>query len=225
MLKADLHLHTAEDPEDKIGYTARQLIDRASLLGFDVLAITNHNSMFYNKKIKAYAEKKNILLIPGAEMRLEGADVLVYNIEKKEAEKLKKIPDLKKIKKRKKSLIAAPHPFYVYRSLGKKLKKNIGLFDAVEYCHFYTRMTNRFNNKAAYIASENKKPLVGNSDAHELWKLNSTYTLIDAKKDVDSVVRAVKKGKVKVITRPLAYTTYLKALMKMIFRGLLKQKK
>ena len=29
-LKADLHLHTAEDPSDKVSYTAKELISKAA---------------------------------------------------------------------------------------------------------------------------------------------------------------------------------------------------
>ncbi len=225
MLKADLHLHTAEDPEDRISYTAKQLIDRASVLGFEVISITNHNQVLHNKELENYAKKKNMLLIPGAEINVEGADVLVYNITHSDAAKIKRISDLRKVKKKKNTLIIAPHPYYVYKSLGKKLENNIKLFDAVEYCHFYTKITNSFNNKAANIAAENNKPLIGTSDAHELWKLNSTYTLIDSKKDPNSVIRAIKQNKIKVITSPLGIADYIKALAKSIFKGLLKQKK
>ncbi|GAI08342.1 unnamed protein product, partial [marine sediment metagenome] len=67
-LKADLHLHTSEDPEDKVRYSARQLIDYASQKGFDVLAITNHNFYTYNDYLRDYAASKGILLIPGIEL-------------------------------------------------------------------------------------------------------------------------------------------------------------
>ncbi len=44
MLKIDLHTHSGEDPQDRIGYSTRELIDRAATLGFDALAVTNHNA-------------------------------------------------------------------------------------------------------------------------------------------------------------------------------------
>jgi len=64
-LKTDLHIHTAEDPRDNISYSARDMIDRAGELGFDVLSITNHNVVTYDEDLAAYAKKKGILLIPG----------------------------------------------------------------------------------------------------------------------------------------------------------------
>ena len=48
-LKADLHLHTAEDPVDRVGYTARELITKAADKGFDVISITNHQQMTFSQ--------------------------------------------------------------------------------------------------------------------------------------------------------------------------------
>ena len=73
MLKADLHIHTKEDPvhHKDIKYTAKQLIDHAANQGYEVIAITCHNKVYYNKKIKEYAKKKGILLIPGIEKTIK----------------------------------------------------------------------------------------------------------------------------------------------------------
>jgi len=212
MLKADLHLHTSEDPYDSfIEYNAKQLIDYAKILGFDVLAITNHTKVTYNKSLEKYAKEKGILLIPGVEISVEGCDILIYNATQKEVNKIKKISDIKNLKKRKNVLIAAPHPYYIYRSLGKKLEKNISLFDAIEYCHFYTKWMNAPNKKAARMAQKYKKPLIGNSDAHHLWRMNTTYTLIDSEKNKNSVIKAIKKGKIRVVSRHLSLFVYAKA--------------
>jgi len=57
-LKVDLHLHTQEDPKDKVKYTAKQLIDEAWRQKFDVLAITNHNvhnMVVFDDYLKKYA--------------------------------------------------------------------------------------------------------------------------------------------------------------------------
>jgi len=224
MLKADLHLHTSEDPHDKfIGYSAKQLIDYAKILGFDVIAITNHESVAYNKGLAKYAKERGILLMPGVELFVEGCDLLAYNITKKDAEKIKKISDIREIKKRKNVLVAAPHPYYIYRSLGKKLEKNISLFDAIEYCHFYLKWMNAPNKRAARMAHSHKKPLIGNSDAHHLWRMNTTYSLIDSKKDINSIINAVKKGRIRVVSRHLSLFVYLRALANTLFGGLTKK--
>ena len=75
-IKLDLHIHTLDDPKDALDYSAHQLLERAHSLGFRVLAITLHDALFDRAEVFADAASMGILLIPAAEMRLEGADVL-----------------------------------------------------------------------------------------------------------------------------------------------------
>ncbi|MBU2440759.1 MAG: hypothetical protein KKA43_00330, partial [Nanoarchaeota archaeon] len=141
MLKADFHIHTREDPYDKylISYTAKDLIRFAAKKGFEVLSITNHESVYFNKVIYDYAKKKGILLIPGAGAKIEGKHVLLINITNDDLKKIKIFEDLKKLKDS--ALIIAPHPFFIKKScLGIKLEKYIDYFDAVEYSHYYMKM-------------------------------------------------------------------------------------
>ncbi|MFC1728357.1 PHP-associated domain-containing protein [Nanoarchaeota archaeon] len=207
MLKADFHIHTKEDPEENIAYSAKELIDEASKLGFDVLSITNHCDVYFNESLKRYAKKKRILLIPGVEEKIEGQDVLILNPPKKY--NLKKFEDLKKLGKT--SLVIAPHPFYLFSSVGKNLIKHKDVFDAVEYCHYYLRFFN-LNKKAERIAKKLKLPMVGTSDAHRLWQFNSTFSYIDAKKNISSIFEAIRKNKVKIKTKPLKLRKFLEVL-------------
>ncbi|MEJ2082289.1 MAG: PHP-associated domain-containing protein [Acidobacteriota bacterium] len=81
-LKADLHLHTCEDPHDgqrMVVHTPAELIQRAADQGFRVLSITNHNQLLYSRELAEYAERLGVLLIPGVEATLNGRHVLLYN--------------------------------------------------------------------------------------------------------------------------------------------------
>jgi len=213
MLKSDLHIHTNNDPfEFFIKYNAEQLIDHASKLGFNVISIVGHNCMPYTKRLAKYAEKKGILLIPGVEMSLEKKHVLVYNAKPCDLEGIKKIRDLKRLRKNPNVLIIAAHPFFMYRScLKERLLENMGLFDAIEYVHFYRKQIN-LNRKAERVAKRFNKPLVGNSDAHNLWQIDYTFSLIDSKPDLKSVISAIKSGNVKVATKPLPLNVFLRVL-------------
>src|ERR687891_2205849 len=79
-IKVDLHIHTLDDPKDAIDFSAHQLLERARALGFRVLAITLHDAVFDRAEVFADAASMGILLIPAAEMRLEGADVILLNV-------------------------------------------------------------------------------------------------------------------------------------------------
>jgi len=111
--------------------------------------------------------------------------------------------DLKKIKD-KNNLFIAPHPFFPANcSLGKYLVKWQSLFDAIELSHFYTRSID-FNKKAIAIAEKFHLPMVGTSDSHLLRQLNTTYSVIYAEKNIETVIDAVKNGEIEIVTHPLS---------------------
>jgi len=203
MLKADLHIHTSEDMADRfIQYNAYQLIDHAAALGFQVLSITNHNSLTYSDHLFQYARERNVLLIPGMEMSVQGKHVLAYAPLHKMKKFTHTISDLIRLKDRD-TLFMAAHPYFpAAKSLGSSLMTWRELFDAIEICHFYTKRID-YNRRARQAARELNLPLVGTSDCHVLRQINTTYTLIDAEKDIVSVLDAIKHGDVVVVSSPL----------------------
>jgi predicted metal-dependent phosphoesterase TrpH len=196
----DLHLHTAEDPLDLVRYTAKELISKAADDNFDVIAITNHHRMTYNQDLSSYAQERGILLIPGIEMTIQRRHVLVLN-----PPPHKMCSDFYSLSKlrRPETLIIAPHPYFpgTY-SLNGYLLKHLNLFDALEYCHFYSPMIN-FNQKAVEVSRSFGFPLIGNSDAHFLSQLGTTYSLVDAEKNLEAIFKAIRQNKVKINSRPL----------------------
>lgn len=222
MLKADLHIHSKEDPVDKdlIKYSGREMVDYAAKKGYDVLAFTLHEGLWIPDKLVDYAKEKGIVLIPGVEAKIEGKEVLIYNIDHEEYREIKKLKDLAKLPER--ALVIAPHPFYQdSKCLGKKLVENINNFHAIEYCHFYTKTFN-LNKEAVRVAKKFHKPLVGTSDAHHYWQFGKTYSLVDAEKDRDSIINAVKKGKVRVVTKPISHFRFMWIAISFIFRKFFK---
>src|SRR5205814_5367184 len=113
-IKIDLHIHTLDDPKDAVDYSAHELLERARALGFRVLAITLHDAVFDRQEVFADAAAMGILLIPAAEMRLQGADVIVLNVTAEEMAELKSFDDLRRLRTQRGDsiLTIAPHPFY-----------------------------------------------------------------------------------------------------------------
>src|SRR4030042_867231 len=201
-LKADLHLHTAEDPLDRIKYTAKELISKAADEGFDVISITNHHQMTFNQDLLSCARENGILLIPGVEMTIKRRHVLVLNPPSQTM-----CSDFSSLSKLRgpETLIIAPHPYFPSTySLNGYLLDHLSIFDAIEYCHFYSPLIN-FNQKAIEISEFYGFPLIGNSDAHFLSQLGTTYSLIYAEKNLESIFSAIRKNKIEVVTRPLKH--------------------
>ena len=218
MLKADLHLHAVEDRADNLEVTAREIIDKAVELNFDVLSFTFHNRTFYHE-IKEYAEEKGILLIPGIEKTVEKKHILLYNFKRDEVWKIRHFEDIKK-QKGKKQLVIAAHPFFPSKEcIGRKIRKYAELFDGLEFCFMHSKLIN-FNKKAIRIAKKLGKPIIANSDTHFIEQLGENYTLIEAEKNIDSVIKAIKQGKIQRKTNPLSFLASIKLYIKFKIKGL-----
>lgn len=215
-IKIDLHIHTLDDPLDALDYSAHELLARARSLGFRVLAITLHDAVFDRAEVFADAASMGILLIPAAEMRLEGADVILLNVAAAEVEDLRTFDDLAALRARRgPSLFTiAPHPFYVLGgSVGEKLVDKIDCFDAIELCHFWTRLINP-NRRAVEIAERFQKPLIATSDAHQLHAFGSNYTSIPRPSEltVENVLEALRRGPLRLTNPPCTFVDLISTI-------------
>ena len=202
MLKVDLHMHSKEDPIDHsfIQHSAKDLIRHCAKQKFDVISLTLHEKVHYPRDLVDFAKSKGVLMLKGCEAVIEGKDVLIYGLDDGEREKLKTFDDLRAVKDQ--VFTIAPHPYYVIGgSLMGDLKKNIDLFDAIEFCHFYCKAFN-LNLFAQKTAEEYGKPLFANSDAHSLQGIGWNYSLVDADKNKESIFEAIRKGKTEIKSTP-----------------------
>ncbi|MBV9619367.1 MAG: PHP domain-containing protein, partial [Verrucomicrobia bacterium] len=219
-IKIDLHIHTLDDPKDVIDYSAHQLLERAKRLGFRVLAITLHDAVFDRADVFADASAMGILLIPAAEMRIEGADMILLNVTAEEISRLKTFDDVRQLRASRGSSIftIAPHPFYVLGgSIGGRLIKEIDCFDGIELCHFHKGLFD-LNRRAAKVAAQFNKPLIATSDAHQLHAFGRHYTSIPrpAELTIENVFDALRNGPRQVIS-PSASIVDLACMVRFFF--------
>ena len=217
MLKVDLHIHTGEDPVDRIAHSAVDLVDRAAELGFDALAITLHDSQFADSRVSSYARDRGITLIPGSERTIEGRHVLLLNFPAAAAESVRTLDQVARLKARSGGMVIAPHPYFPDGScLRGQLDAHADLFDAVEWSYFWTRGIN-FNARAARWAREHGKAVVGNSDLHNLRQLGRTYSLIDAPPEPSAICDAIRAGRVTLHTEPVPLFELVDVVARMTF--------
>jgi hypothetical protein len=215
-IKIDLHIHTLDDPKDAVDYSAHQLLERARTLGFRVLAITLHDAVFDRPEVFADAAAMGILLIPAAEMRLHGADVIVLNVSAEEIAELKSFDDLRRLRARRGDSIftIAPHPFYRFGgSIGSRLFQEIDCFDAIEFCHFHIGLFNP-NRRAKRVASRFGKPLIATSDAHRLHAFGRHYTSIPRPSalTLENVFAALRSGPLRLTSPPCSFAALVNAI-------------
>ncbi len=205
-IKIDLHIHTLDDPKDVLDYSAHQLLERAKQLGFGVLAITLHDAVFDRAEVFADAAAMGILLIPAAEVRLEGADIILLNVSPDEISRLKTFNDVRELRARRGFSIftIAPHPFYVLGgSIGDRLVKEMDCFDGIELCHFHKGVFDP-NRRAVKVAAQFSKPLIATSDAHQLHAFGRHYTGIPRPQEltIENVFTALRDGPRQVVSPP-----------------------
>src|SRR5205823_6135614 len=214
--KTDLHIHTLDDPKDAVDYSAHQLLERARSLGFRVLAITLHDAVFDRQEVFADAAAMDILLIPAAEVRLCGADVIVLNVTGKEIAELKNFGDLRRLRAQRGDSIftIAPHPFYVFgSSIGSRLLAEIDCFDAIEYCHFHIGLFNP-NRRAKNVAARFGKPLIATSDAHRLHAFGRHYTSMPMPSSltVENFFAGLRSGPLRLTSPPSSLRNFVSAI-------------
>ena len=215
-IKIDLHIHTLEDPKDALDYSAHQLLERAKALGFGVLAITLHDTVFDRPEVFADAAAMGVLLIPAAEVRLRGSDVIALNVTAEEVAALNDFDDLRQLRARRGDSIftIAPHPFYVLgASIGEKIVDLIDCFDAIELCHFHKGILNP-NRRAAEVAERFGKPLIATSDAHQLHAFGRHYTSIPRPDSlsVENVFAALRGGPLRLTSPPASIVDLVSAI-------------
>src|SRR6266511_3373018 len=215
-IKIDLHIHTLDDPKDAVDYSAHQLLERARTLGFRVLAITLHDAVFGRQEVFADAAAMGILLIPAAEMRLHGADVIVLNVSAEEMADLTSFDDLRRLRARRGDSIftIAPHPFYMFGgSIGSRLLREIDCFDAIEFCHFHVGLFNP-NRRAKRVASRFGKPLIATSDAHRLHAFGRHFTSIPAPPEltVEGVLTSLRASRLNLTSPSCSFVDLVSAI-------------
>jgi predicted metal-dependent phosphoesterase TrpH len=219
VLKVDLHLHSSEDPVDNVPYTALALVDRAAALGFDALALTLHDRLLIDRRLVDYALERGITIIPGIERSIHGRHVLLVNFPYG-AEDVRTLDDIAALKTRcPGGLVIAPHPFFPDRTcLRSAIDERPAIFDAVEWSYFWTLGIN-FNARAIRWANAHAKPVVGNSDCHDLRQLGRTYSCVQSDRSADAICQAIREGRVTLHTQPVPSLELVQVFGGMLLQG------
>ncbi len=202
-LRAELHCHNEfsnfhlglrETPYD-CGITVQEQLEQAYKTGLDVIFITNHNTLDGYNNLLHYKDNhekfKDIQVYPGEEITTDqGIHVLAYGITStiKPGQSLEEILDIIHSQG---ALSCAPHPF----GLNNGLRERAMLCDLIEV--FNSNNVDRYSNLRAYnFAKANNMIEVVGSDSHVVSTLGRCINVIESENTLDSVLRAMKKGKI-----------------------------
>ena len=190
----DSHIHSEYSPDSSSRID--DILEVANKRNIDIIAISDHNTVDGTSEVMAKTRNTDILAIPSIEVSSTLGHILGFGCEENiprdlsPQETIDRIHDLG-------GLAIIPHPYCFYRhGLLCKIDYKELKIDAIEtknarfivgYC----------NGKAKKLSKKENIPELGASDAH-YWKfVGDCYSLIDAEKDIDSVLKSIKKGKTK----------------------------
>jgi len=193
MLKMDSHIHSEYSPDSMSKID--DILKVAKRENIDIIAISDHNTVDGTSEVLQKTRNTDILAIPSIEISSADGHILGFGCEENiprdltPEDTIDRIHDLG-------GLAIIPHPYCFYRHglLHKTDYKNLKI-DAIEtknarfiagYC----------NNKAKKLSKSENIPGLGASDAHYYKFVGDCYSLLDCEKDIESVFKAIKKGKI-----------------------------
>ncbi|MEM3696444.1 MAG: PHP domain-containing protein [Candidatus Bathyarchaeia archaeon] len=192
MINVDLHVHTnySFDSSTQPKTIVEQLYAHPFI---KAVAITDHNRVEGYHRVKQLASAyPDILIIPGVEIATFEGDLILLGAEELPPQPWT-VENVIDFAKESQSLAIVAHPYRAY-GLGDSAK-NYDV-DAIEILN--GALPTQLNRRAENLAKEMGLPGVAGSDAHNVNELWSVYTQVEASFDVDEILKAIKKGLVRV---------------------------
>ncbi len=211
-LKADLHIHTSRSKDSRA--SPESVVRKALELGFGAIAVTDHNSVQGSLDAERAARGTGLLVIPGQEVLTSDGELIVLGIRKDLPQGLS-AGETACLAKESGGFVIAPHPFdLMRRGIGRSLGPSLNHIDAVEVFNART-LFRAFNDKAMAFARARGLPVTCGSDSHFLQEMGKSYMLLDSGKDQESVFRAIRGNRARLVMRQQGRVSKLR-------RGLLK---
>ena len=196
MFKMDSHIHSKYSPDSKS--KLEDIFKVAKKKDIEIIGISDHNTIEGSKKAQKLSKDYNLLVIPSIEVSTLEGHILGFGCEENIKRDLQAAETIDLIHDQG-GLAIIPHPYCFYRHglLCKENYKELKI-DAIEtknarfiigYC----------NNKAKKLSKKENLPGLGASDAHFYKFVGDCYSKIDCEKDIDSVLKSIKKAKVEAL--------------------------
>jgi len=189
--KYDLHIHTIYSKCSNL--KPELLLKIAKKLGFNGIAVTDHNTIKGSLAVKKLNKDRDFEVITGSEIDTRQGNILAYYLNKDINSK-----DLFEVLdeiKQQGGLAAIAHPFRLSPNSRHRFKYPIekikNKIDAIEA--FNARNLPGNNKKAIKIADKLNLPKIAGSDSHFSFELGKAYTLFEG-----SLRKALKQNKTEI---------------------------
>jgi predicted metal-dependent phosphoesterase TrpH len=165
----DLHIHSKYSFDSTMDPS--KILKKCKKLGFDVVSITDHDSLKGSMEAKKYEKDINIKVIVGEEIKTDLGDIIGLNLndEIKTRQFIEVIEEIKE----QGGISVFPHPFRGHKN-NEYIASKIDIIEV-----FNARSSFEENRKSFELVCELKKPYLAGSDAHLYTEIGNSIMYFD----------------------------------------------
>ncbi len=171
----DLHIHSRYSIDSFL--TPEKIVKRATSIGLNAIAITDHNTINGSKVLQAI-KQDSLLIISGSEIATDYGDLIGLFIN--EEIKSRRFEEVIDEIKDQDGIVVLPHPYRRKRCPSLNLIKMVDVIEGIN-----SRTSDEDNNKAKVISESLHKPMIAGSDAHTMFEIGNAWTFTNNSKDLD----------------------------------------
>lgn len=178
-MKISLHIHSEHSKDSKLSIST--IISRCSALGYDAIAITDHNTVAGSVEA-CKLQPENISIITGAEFSTDKGHILAFFIDEQIEKNCKKIgnvydfEDLIKKVRQQEGLLFLAHPLQSEALADSSFIEELDGYELIN-ARIHSSHKKVKENNINKILKEKfpNKIVIGGSDAHNIFELKSLY--------------------------------------------------
>jgi hypothetical protein len=206
---ADLHMHTSWSHDCSID--PAELVDHAESEGIGAIAVTDHNVFGGALEVVDYARGRELIVIPGEEVKSDGQGEVIGLFLEKEIPRGLSFADTIAAIREQDGIVYVPHPFDRLHAIPdpRTLHRHLADIDVLEV--YNARLLfEGFNDEALRFASKYNITAGAGSDAHVLQGVGTGALRMRAFRDPEEFLLSLRTAEVLRRPKSLAYLQSLK---------------
>ena len=206
---ADLHMHTSWSHD--CSTDPAELVDHAEAEGLGAIAVTDHNVFGGAIETVDYAEGRDLIVIPGEEVKTDGQGEVIGLFLHKEIPRGLSFADTVAAIREQDGIVYIPHPFDRLHAIPdpRTLHRHLTDIDVLEV--YNARLLfEAFNDEALRFARKYDLTMGAGSDAHVLQGVGTGGVRMRAFRDPEEFLLSLRSAEVLRRPKPLAYLQSLK---------------
>ena len=206
---ADLHMHTNWSHDCTV--ETAELLDHAEAIGLGAIAVTDHNVFGGALEAAELAEDRDLVVIPGEEIKTDGQGEVIGLFLKEEIPRRMSFDDTIAAIKEQGGLVYLPHPFDRLHTVPdpQTLHRHLADIDVFEVYNARLLLEGH-NDEALRFARKYNLTMGAGSDAHVLQGVGTGVVRMRAFRDAEEFLISLRSAEVLRRPKSLAYLQSLK---------------